>query len=90
MIVQLNGAAIHTAEEFHEAISLLLQFPDHYGRNLDALWDCITTGDHLPVTMIWKDFALSRERLGDYADAITQVFEDASEVRDVNFRVIQA
>ncbi len=62
--VILEGKNIHTIDGFHAAIKDLLQFPDYYGDNLDALWDCLTTG--------------SQQRLGEYADAAMNVFEEAA------------
>lgn len=74
----LEGKNIHTIDGFHAAIKDLLQFPDYYGNNLDALWDCLTTGSHLPVVLVWKDFAISQQRLGEYADTAMNVFEEAA------------
>jgi ribonuclease inhibitor len=30
-------------EDFHDIIAEALDFPDYYGCNLDALWDCLTS-----------------------------------------------
>ncbi len=38
-IVDFGGAA--TAGQMHEAIQKGLELPEYYGRNLDALWDCL-------------------------------------------------
>ena len=32
---------VKTAEELHELLRVQLRFPEYYGRNFDALWDCI-------------------------------------------------
>ncbi len=34
------------------AIGRALHFPDHYGQNLDALWDCLTDLE-LPTALVW-------------------------------------
>ena len=37
----LDGAAVETARDLHDALAGALGFPDWYGRNLDALADCL-------------------------------------------------
>lgn len=39
--VHLVGADVVTADDFHDAIAEVLAFPAYYGRNLDALNDCL-------------------------------------------------
>lgn len=38
----IDGSTIFTSPDLHDAISQVLSFPDWYGRNLDALYDCLT------------------------------------------------
>ncbi|GAA1843638.1 barstar family protein [Asanoa iriomotensis] len=40
-IVQLDASAWTTDDDLHSAIAAALDFPDYYGRNLDALNDCM-------------------------------------------------
>ena len=40
--IVINCANIATREELHEVLARELNFPDWYGRNLDALHDCLT------------------------------------------------
>lgn len=77
MIAILEGKEIRTTEDFHKAISDQLGFPDFYGKNLDALWDCITGFIAIPAMVIWRDFKLSNLYLGDFAVMAKQIFEDA-------------
>ena len=35
-----------------DAVGRALDFPDYYGRNLDALWDCLTDLTR-PTALIW-------------------------------------
>ncbi|MCF0120273.1 MAG: barstar family protein [Oscillospiraceae bacterium] len=37
----LDGSQMRTREEAHTHIAQRLRFPDYYGRNLDALYDCL-------------------------------------------------
>ena len=38
--ITLDGAV--GMEEIHERLAKSLRFPDYYGRNLDAIYDCMT------------------------------------------------
>lgn len=38
-VLDLNGCQY--VNELHERIEKALNFPEYYGRNLDAFWDCI-------------------------------------------------
>lgn len=42
MEYHINCAEIHSREEFHRILSQVLHFPEWYGNNLDALYDCLT------------------------------------------------
>lgn len=38
----LEGCEISSMEQFHIALKEKLDFPDYYGGNLNALYDCLT------------------------------------------------
>ena len=38
----LNFPGIRTREKIHDYLKEKLDLPEHYGRNLDALYDCLT------------------------------------------------
>ena len=40
---------IHSLQAFYSVCKKKLQLPDHFGNNLDALWDCITAYLELPI-----------------------------------------
>lgn len=42
MKLSLNGALFGNACQFHNYLANQLHFPAWYGRNLDALYDCLT------------------------------------------------
>ncbi len=53
----LDGWVTETAAEFHRAIQGALGFPEHYGRNLDALADCLCGIDQ-PTVLLWDGWGL--------------------------------
>ncbi|QQL44424.1 barstar family protein [Sulfuriroseicoccus oceanibius] len=59
--IQLEG--VSSKEELHERLAHALAFPDYYGRNWDAFWDCITElafDDVSEVTLTdWDGFPAS-------------------------------
>lgn len=41
---------------FHDAIATCLDFPEYYGRNMDALWDCLTMLEGENIRLIVKSW----------------------------------
>lgn len=42
MEYRIDCSAIRSKADFHEALAQTLRFPEWYGKNLDALYDCLT------------------------------------------------
>lgn len=42
MVCHIDCSQISQARQLHETLARLLNFPQWYGHNLDALYDCIT------------------------------------------------
>lgn len=40
--ITLDGAEMLTRAKMHDALAAAFSLPAHYGRNLDALWDCLS------------------------------------------------
>ncbi len=77
MRVARIGGQINSPDELHYQLKQELELPEFYGGNLDALWDCLTGYIETPLTIEWHDFGDCRARIGDYADKVVSVFEDA-------------
>lgn len=63
-----------------EAIAAALSFPDYFGRNLDALYDCLTDLTWLPVgehVLIWGGAELLKAADPKAYLAIRSVLSDA-------------
>lgn len=80
--VTLNGNKIASKETLHACLAKKLKFPAYYGKNLDALHDCLCECSaplHITVTCTER----LTEQLGDYADAFLQVLKDAAEENEL-------
>ncbi len=42
--IRLDGLALPSLEAVHDRFAQALPLPEWYGRNLDALFDCLTWG----------------------------------------------
>lgn len=77
--IMIDGRDFENIEVLHDVLKDKLDFPDYYGRNLDALWDCLTGWVDLPLTLVLKNFEFSNTLLGSYADDVLEVLQEAQE-----------
>lgn len=82
--VILDGSKIESESDFHKTISELLDFGPYYGRNLDALWDRLSTDVERPIEVIWLNSEKSRECLGECFYKIVETFEKTKQ-QDIKF-----
>ena len=73
----LYGAQITSKEQLHQLFAERFSFPDYYGANLDALWDCLTDLS-VPVELILVDKNALCENLPDYGSRFLRLLEDLS------------
>lgn len=75
MKVELDGQKILTERDFHTELSKALDLPRHYGANLDALWDVLSTDIERPITLAWVNSAYSKEAMKERFDDILAVLQ---------------
>jgi ribonuclease inhibitor len=46
--VEIELSGVTKNEEVHDRLAAGFGFPDYYGKNWDAFWDCVTTLDPMP------------------------------------------
>lgn len=73
-MILLDAAQMTARREAHEYLKQMLAFPEYYGKNLDALYDCLTELDDTQI-----QFVNQEEAEGTYFDKILQVFREAEE-----------
>ncbi|MFD1888535.1 barstar family protein [Paenibacillus wenxiniae] len=85
--VYIDGRDFFTIAQLHEQLKEKLELPDFYGANLDALWDCLTGMIELPLELHWHHYNVSKQRLGERAEHVKALLEEAEE-EGIGFRVI--
>ena len=71
----IDCAMMTDRQSMHDYLAQVLELPEYYGRNLDALHDCL--GELAPCRVTLQNLpALSV--LGEYGDAVKSVFLDIS------------
>ncbi|EHK9181902.1 TPA: barstar family protein [Vibrio parahaemolyticus] len=68
LLLDLSG--ILDEETFHEYVSKKLNFPAHYGYNLDAFWDCVMDDSQstIPEILVVEGLASLKKFLPDLHD----------------------
>ena len=78
MEVYLDGRALESREALHQALAALLPLPAYYGKNLDALHDCLTDlSDPVHLTVLHAQ-ALENA-LGAYCRSFHRVLSDSAQ-----------
>ena len=77
-IITIDCAGITDKTGFHNAVAEALEFPSWYGKNLDALHDCMT--EVFTDTQVqFENWNLLEEALGHYTAAIQWAMTHAAE-----------
>ena len=53
--VILDGNILADATQVHDYLKEMLEFPEYYGKNLDALHDCLTDLEDVKITITSPD-----------------------------------
>ncbi|MGC2063919.1 MAG: barstar family protein [Thermodesulfovibrionales bacterium] len=84
----LNGSAIHSLDDLYDQLSRQLSLPEHFGRNLDALLDVLSTDIEGPFEIVWKKADESKKKMGGgYGRALKALQELGKERDDFKLRI---
>jgi ribonuclease inhibitor len=73
--IRLNGAVMVDKAAAHAYLERKLALPEHYGNNLDALWDCLST-DFSPKIITVRNPEAIIKNLGPYGEALLHLFQE--------------
>lgn len=77
--IDLSGVQDKAA--LHDTLSRILPLPGYYGRNLDALYDCLLE-PHEPWNISFTGCEQAEKALGGYFVGFKDTFADAEEFTD--------
>lgn len=77
IMAQLHLQGIADKAALHDRLTQLLDLPDYYGRNLDALYDILTERGEQTVLWVYPDVQADIQ-LDGYLSALLDTLQDAA------------
>lgn len=73
----IDGRSCRDKQALHQQLKDQLVFPDYYGKNLDALYDMLSTAqEEVEIRFLNRDEL--HGNLGSYADALLATLQEAA------------
>ena len=74
--ITLDFNGIKTLRELHEYFKTVFQLPKHYGRNMDALWDCLHCAYDEQTTINLKNVSSIPNEMREEVEIMLELFCD--------------
>ncbi len=81
MDYEIDLSDVHDKEGLHELLAQKLPLPAFYGKNLDALYDCLLD-PHERWNITFTGSEKAEQALGSYFSGLKETFSDAQELTD--------
>lgn len=78
----LNGRMVSSLDDLYDQISSRLGLPEHFGRNLDALWDVLSADVEGPFEIVWKHAEDSKKMMGKDFGRVLKLLHELKKERD--------
>lgn len=78
----LNGLKIRSLDNLYDRLENRLSLPPHFGRNLDALWDVLSTDVQGPFEIVWTHSDDSRKTMGKDFQRVIKLLKELKKERD--------
>ena len=75
--MQIDLRAVETTSQLHELLAFSFGFPEYYGKNWDAFWDCLCD-TNLPKTIELVGFDEIKRVLPECWKELKQCIDDLS------------
>ena len=77
-MINLDFSNCNYISEIHKELKNKFDFPEYYGENLDALWDCLDYYTSQNLIVMISGFQIIEKQFDDYASKIKEVFKRVS------------
>ena len=74
--ITLDFSGIKSLWQLHEYFKEVFELPDYYGRNMDALWDCLRCSFEEDTTIILKNLHSISKDMHPIIPTIQELFQD--------------
>lgn len=74
--ITLDFTGIKSYWELHEYFRVTFHLPEQYGRNMDALWDCLYYSFEFPTTIILKNISAIPDEMNEEVEIMLELFRD--------------
>ncbi len=82
LIAKIDLSQCDTIMDIHRTLQETLGFPSFYGKNLDALWDCLTGFMDSPADITFVNLGAVHACPQDYLEKILETFAEAATFYD--------
>lgn len=81
-VTRLEFALVRSLDDFYDQLAAQIVLPAHFGNNLDALYDVLTTDLAGPLEIVWLGHDHSAALIGhDNYTALLAVLQDVADER---------
>lgn len=82
--MKIDFTNIADMEDFYAALKENINLPEHFGDNLDALWDFISGEAEMPLEIEFEN--MSVDQLEDFDDLINTLEDAEEELENFTFK----
>ncbi|WP_137938304.1 barstar family protein [Chitinivorax sp. B] len=81
-LIRCELNSIQSMAQLYDELNRQLVLPKQTGRNLDALWDVLSTDVEGPIEIVWPTAQQDRITLGKQGEAVFDLLNDLADERD--------
>lgn len=63
--IVLDGNLIFDKESLYDVLTIIFELPNNFGRNMDALWECMVEDLNTPIKLKWINLDKCKNALGE-------------------------